>query len=166
MVHQDIENLDGSVFERKAARGIILKASKILLLYTKLYNDYSLPGGGVDPNEDLTTGLKRELTEETGARNIEIVSKFGMIDEYRPHHKPGYDLIRILNYFYVCNIDEQRNEPDFEDYEIANGMTPIWVDINDAIKHNENVMANKESSMGMSIHRETFILQLIASELL
>ncbi|QUH27060.1 NUDIX hydrolase [Serpentinicella alkaliphila] len=75
IVHKSLEKLDGRVSKRITARGIILKDSKILLQYTKRYNDYSFPGGGVDPDEDLIRGLKRELEEETGATNIQIIDE-------------------------------------------------------------------------------------------
>nr|WP_255433914.1 NUDIX domain-containing protein [Ammoniphilus sp. CFH 90114] len=65
-------------------------------------NNYSFPGGGVELEEDLITGLRREVAEETGARNIEVLRKFGIIDEYRPQYKPEYDLIHMISYFYVC----------------------------------------------------------------
>lgn len=166
MIHKDVENLDGRIFERRAARGIILKDSKILLLYTKRYNDYSFPGGGVDDEEDLLTGLKRELAEETGAKNVEIISEFGYIDEYRPHYKPEYDLIHMLSYFYVCKIADDFEEASLEDYELANGMSSIWIDIYEAIKHNKEVIESQEESMGFSIERETLALELIVKELL
>jgi len=38
-------------------------------------------------------------------------------------------------------------------------MVPQWVSLNDAIHHNEMVMARKASSMGQSIHRETLMLK-------
>ncbi len=166
MIHKDLKTIEGRVFERKASRGIVLKGSKILLLFTKRYNDYNFPGGGVDPNEDLITGLKRELAEETGAKNIEIIEEFGFIDEYRPHYKPEYDLIHMESYFYLCKIDEDLNNTKLEDYEVANGMTPVWVDIEEAIRHNKEVMANQESSMGFSIERETLVLELVLQKLL
>ena len=166
MIHKDVENLEGNIFKRRAARGIILKGTKILLLYTKRYNDYSFPGGGVDLEEDLITGLKRELAEETGAKNIQVIEEFGYIDEYRPHHKPEYDLIHMLSYFYRCKIDDEFNEVNLEDYEIANGMSAVWIDINEAIQHNKKVIANQEESMGLSIERETLVLELVAKELI
>jgi ADP-ribose pyrophosphatase YjhB (NUDIX family) len=166
MIHKDVEKLEGRTFERRAARGIILKGSKILLLYTKRYNDYSFPGGGVDPEEDLITGLKRELAEETGAKNIEVLSEFGYIDEYRPHYKAEYDLIHMLSYFYICKIDDDFEDVALEDYELANGMSSIWIDIHKAISHNKEVIACKEASMGFSIERETLALELIVEELL
>jgi 8-oxo-dGTP pyrophosphatase MutT (NUDIX family) len=165
MVHHLVSNIEGRIFERRAARGIILKDSKILLLYTKRYNDYSFPGGGIELEEDWITGLKRELTEETGANHIQIISEFGYIDEYRPHYKPEYDLIHMVSNFYVCEIDEILNQANLEDYEIANGMSAVWIDIHEAIRHNLEVISNQESTMGLSIERETLVLQLIAQEL-
>ncbi len=166
MIHKDVSSLEGTIFERKSARGIILDDSKILLLYTKRYNDYSFPGGGVDLEEDLITGLKRELAEETGAHNIQIVREFGAIDEYRPHYKPEYDLIHMMSYFYICQVDADFDNMKLEDYELANGMVPVWIDIHEAIAHNRGVIGNQESSMGFSIERETLVLELIVKELL
>jgi 8-oxo-dGTP pyrophosphatase MutT (NUDIX family) len=143
MIHSNLPHLEGNVFERRAARGIILRGSDILMLYTKRYNDYSFPGGGVDDHEDLLTGLYRELAEETGARNIKLLGEFGMIDEYRLHYKPEYDLIHMVSYYYICSIDESLDQANLEDYEIANGMSAVWVNIHDAIKHNEAVIAIK-----------------------
>jgi 8-oxo-dGTP pyrophosphatase MutT (NUDIX family) len=166
MIHKALDSLEGRTLERRAARGIILRGSEILLLYTQRYNDYSFPGGGVDEHEELLDGLKRELAEETGACNITIIQEFGIIDEYRPYYKPEYDLIHMLSYFYVRSIDEKLDQTDLEDYEIANGMSAVWINIQDAIKHNKEVMAKQEASMGFSIERETYVLELVAQELI
>lgn len=164
LVHQDLTSLEGRCFERKAARAIIMRGDDILLLYTQRYNDYSFPGGGVEWHEDLYTGLCRELAEETGATNVQIIRELGYIEEFRPYHKPDYDLIRMLSYYYICSIDEQLGETQLEEYEITNGMSAVWINLNKAILHNRQVMMNQESSMGFSIERETLILELIASE--
>lgn len=166
MIHNDLKTLEGNMFERKAARGIILDNRKILLLYTKRYNDYSIPGGGIDEGEDIINALKRELSEEVGAKDIEILKEYGYTEEYRPHYKKEYDLMHMLSYIFVCKLNSPLEKPNFEDYEIANGMEVKWVDIDEAIKHNLDVISNKEKSMGFSVERETFVLQLIRDELL
>ncbi|MDN4079941.1 NUDIX domain-containing protein [Paenibacillus polymyxa] len=166
LIHPDTRGLNGRIYERKAARGIIMRGSEILLLYTRRYNDYSFPGGGVEANEDLLSGLIREITEETGAIQVEVTSEFGYIEEYRPHYNPEYDLIHMLSYYYVCSIHEQLGEARLEDYEMNNGMSAVWIDIHQAIMHNRQVIKNKEASMGLSIERETIVLELIASELI
>ena len=51
-----------------------------------------------------------------------------------------------------------------EHYEVANGMRPVWVDVEEALRHNQAVMARQEKTMGQSIQRETFMLELIARE--
>lgn len=38
-------NSENSIFKRSAARGIISKGDKYLLIYSK-YGDYKFPGGG------------------------------------------------------------------------------------------------------------------------
>lgn len=43
---------------------------------------------------------------------------------------------------------------------------PVWIDVDEAIAHNRGTMARAESAMGMSIERETRLLQCIIDELL
>jgi len=164
MIHPDLASTEGRTFPRTTARGIILQGENILLMYTKHYNDYSFPGGGVDSKENLLEGLKRELMEETGAQNIQVLEPFGYIDEYRPHYKPEYDLVHMESYFYRCTASDEFLEPTLEDYEKNNGMQALWVNIFDALDHNRRVIENKEASMGFSILRETFVLEEIAKK--
>ncbi len=149
---------------RHAARGIVLNGANILLLYTQRYDDYSLPGGGVDAGEDVVAGLIREMREETGARNVSNVTPFARYDEYRLWYKPDADIIHMISHCYVCDIDAELGETSLESHEISNGMTPLWVNIYEAIRHNELVIANSEKK-GLSIKRETYLLSVIAQEL-
>jgi ADP-ribose pyrophosphatase YjhB (NUDIX family) len=162
--HPSLINLEGTCFTRTATRAIVLDGEKILLLYTERYHDYSLPGGGVDEGESLTDGLKRELKEETGAQNIEILAEFGLYEEYRPWHKEHFDIIHMLSYCYRCKISETLAETAFEPHEIQNGMKPVWVNIFAAIRHNEETI-KASPKKGLSIERETFLLKKIAHEL-
>jgi 8-oxo-dGTP diphosphatase len=58
---------------RIAVRGIALLDGKLLCVKLKPYNGkikidgyWCLPGGGLDPQESLIDGIKREMLEETG----------------------------------------------------------------------------------------------------
>ena len=164
-VHPDISSLEQSSFMRIATRAIILKDDMILMLYTERYHDYTLPGGGLDEGEDLQHGLIRELKEETGAQNIRNIREFGLYEEFRPWYKTDFDIMHMKSYCYLCDIDAQLGETKLEDYEIKNGMKAVWLNIYDAIKHNEQTMLHSDKK-GMSIERETFLLKLIAEELL
>lgn len=149
---------------RHAARAIIIKNETILLLYTQRYDDYSLPGGGINVGENKVAGLKRELNEETGAKGIRNIKAFTRYDEYRPWYKPDADVIHMVSHCYTCEIDDQLGETKFESHEISNAMTPKWVNIHTAIAHNELIIANSDKK-GLSIDRETFLLKMIAKEL-
>lgn len=153
------------LIERHAARAIVVKDDDILLLYTQRYHDYSLPGGGIDEGEDEVAGLIRELQEETGAQGVRNVKAFARYDEYRPWYKADADIIYMISYCYVCEIDDELGDTAFESHEVNNGMKPLWVNIHKAIAHNEDVMANSDKK-GLSIERETYLLKQIVDKLL
>ncbi len=164
IVHPDVTSMTGNILARRAARGIVLRDTSILLVFTERYNDFSFPGGGVADGEDLIEGLRRELEEETGARNVRVTRNYGYIEELRPHWKPGFDLMHMTSHFYFCDIDPELRATRMEHYERANGMRPVWVGLNEAIAHNRAVMQRQETTMGLSIQRETFMLEKLASE--
>lgn len=93
--------MTGSIFTRRAARGIVFRKTSILLLFTERYNDFSFPGGGVAEGEDLIDGLRRELEEETVASNVRVRRNYGYIEELRPHWQPGFDLMNMTSHFFL-----------------------------------------------------------------
>jgi ADP-ribose pyrophosphatase YjhB (NUDIX family) len=154
-----------TMLTRLATRAIVVRDNQILMLYTQRYHDYSLPGGGVDAGEEIEQGLIRELQEETGAQDIRNINAFGLYEEYRPWLRDGHTSVNMLSYCFTCDIDNQLAETQFEAHEINNGMMPVWIDIDEAIEHNLETIANS-SKKGLSIERETFLLKLIKQELL
>lgn len=165
LIHPELASRTGRTFRRHAARGIVLREGRILLLFTERYNDFSLPGGGVNEGEDIQAALKRELEEETGARDVQVQAHYGFIEEYRPHWKPGYDLMHMTSHFFICDVAPELADARMERHEIANGMKPVWIDIFEAMHHNRQVMTRQEQTMGQSIQRETFMLEKISREL-
>lgn len=96
-------------FFRRAVRGVVLRQSEILLLYTARYDDYSLPGGGVDEGESLEAAMVRELGEETGAREVRVLAPLGWIDERRPH-RGEHDSMRMHSFVYHCDVSGELGE--------------------------------------------------------
>jgi ADP-ribose pyrophosphatase YjhB (NUDIX family) len=163
--HPKIKTLENkSILTRLATRSIAIQGNTILLLYTERYEDYSLPGGGLDLGEDKIEGMIRELREETGAQNIKNIKPFGTYEEYRPWHKTGHDIQHMISYCYTCEVSKELGTSKMESYEINNGMKAIWINIHLAIKHNKKTMATS-SKKGMSIEREIFLLELIAENI-
>lgn len=165
LIHPDAKDATGKVLTRQAARGIVLREASILLLFTERYNDFSFPGGGVEDHEDMIDALRRELEEETGARNVLVQRNYGYVEELRPHRRDGFALMHMTSHFFVCDIDPDLCAPKMEHYETANGMRPVWMNLHEAIAHNRGVMRRSETTMGLSILRETFMLENVAASL-
>ena len=166
IIHPKIETLENkTMFKRDSARAIVLDGEMILMVYVGRYDDYSLPGGGLNKNEDKVSGMIRELVEETGAQNIHSIKEFGVYEEYRSWYKPDFDIQHMISYCYTCKADRKLGETSLEENEIRNQTRPLWINIHEAIEHNEKIMASSPKK-GLSIERETFLLHLIKKELL
>lgn len=152
-----------TIITRHAARAIALQGDEILLMYTARYDDYSLPGGGIDEGETAEQGMIRELQEETGAQHIRDIRPFGCFEEYRPWYRDGADVMHMFSYCFYCQVDRELGTPTFEHYEIHNGMRPVWVNLSHAIAHNKAVMANSDKA-GQSLVRETMLLEMITQQ--
>lgn len=163
LVHPRYPQDPRSILSRRATRGVVRRDTEVLLLYTARYDDYSLPGGGVAPGEDIETALCRELSEETGARGVRVLHPIGWVREWRPHWGE-HDALEMDSFVFRCEIDAQQDTPRMESYEVANGMRPEWISLEAAIAHNLAVMARNAPGMGMSIERETRLLQHLAGE--
>lgn len=70
----------------------------------------------------------------------------------------------MRSYCYTCSLQGKLGQATLEDYEQNNGMKAVWINIYNAISHNEHTIANSDTK-GMSIERETFLLKTIATEL-
>lgn len=140
---------------RLAARGIVLKDTQILMIYSKFYNDYTFPGGGVENGEDEILALKRECIEEAGVI-IQNIRPFYKIFEKRELDDKTYLLHE--SHFYLCDIKDFC-ERHLEDYEVALGYETVWVSIDDAIKSNlEKMNLLKETDYKGVLERELLIL--------
>lgn len=136
---------------RKASRAIVFNNSKIALLFVSKHNYHKLPGGGVEPGEDLETALHREILEETGCR-IKILKDVGMIIEYRDDKD-----MRQESYCYLAKVDGEIKAPSFTEKEKADGFKLIWVTIDDAISLLKNDRPKTESGRFIQVRDLTFI---------
>ena len=131
-----IEKKKGSVKfrERQAARALLFdKDNKIALMYVSKSNYYKLPGGGVDPGENIEQGLRRECLEEAGC-NINIGDEVGKIIEYRNYDQWGNDCLHQESYCYLAKVKGDKGTVNFDSGEIEEGFKLVWVSLDEALE--------------------------------
>ncbi|NOQ56326.1 MAG: NUDIX domain-containing protein, partial [Nanohaloarchaea archaeon] len=112
-----------------ASRAIVINdENKIALLFVSEHNYHKLPGGGLEPGEDTSSALRREVMEETGC-NIKIKRDIGIIIEYRGNN----DMLQI-SYCYLAEVYGDMKAPSFTDKERSDGFRIRWVTIDEALK--------------------------------
>lgn len=106
---------------RFAARGIVIRDDgKIAIFYKSNKNEYKLPGGGMENDENPEEAFKREVLEETGCV-VEIVNKLGITEEY----KCQVNFKQISN-VYIGRVVEDTNKLNVTEKEKNEGSRLIW----------------------------------------
>lgn len=91
---------------RPAAYAVIIRDGAVLLMKVKKTGRWFFPGGGLEPNEDLSTGLQREVSEETG-----LTLRIGQVMKTKEH------------FFYYDPLDEAyRMQMTFVRCQVAGGV--------------------------------------------
>ncbi len=111
--------------ERVAGRGLVVENGKILLSYEVNTDVYMTPGGGLEDGETLEECCIRELREEAGC-DVLPLEHFLVINEY------CFDTLYVSNYF-ICKKTGD-TEQSLTDIEVEHGITPVWIDIDEAIE--------------------------------
>ncbi len=125
--------------KRKAARGIALDGDNVLMVHIGRDDTYTFPGGGLELGESLEEACVREMEEEVGAQGVRIIKDFGFIDEMRDSIFKKDTAFNMISYYYLCQIDNIDGKMKLEDYEKDLGFSAIWIDIEQALVHNENI---------------------------
>ena len=103
---------------------------KICFVKSKKYGYHQIPGGGIDNNENIEQGLRREAKEETGFE-IKNLKPLGVTVEYRGGSK--YEWFRAFSFCYAAESEKEVGTSYMQD-EIDEGFEPIWLDLDEAIK--------------------------------
>lgn len=106
---------------RYGARGIVIRDDgKIAIFYKSKKNEYKLPGGGIEENEDPKDAFKREVLEETGCI-VEIVKELGTTEEYK-----SKDNFKQISYVFVGKVIEDIEKLNITKKEKDEGAALIW----------------------------------------
>lgn len=156
---------DGKVFSRPSARAIVFKNDKVLLVYSKKYNYYKFPGGGIENGEKPEDALIREVREETGYQIIaESIGEYGKVPRKQ---KDTYDencIFEQENFYFFCDVDDAKLNTQLDDYEAEEGFTPVWVDAMTASRHNKYEYHEEGVDLVM-VNRDAKVLDMVDLEI-
>lgn len=65
------------------AGGVVLNPSGEVLVVNQQGRSWSLPKGHIDPGEDSLAAAKREIYEETGVSDLQLVKELGTYERYK-----------------------------------------------------------------------------------
>ena len=115
---------------RITARAILKNRNDMFaVMYSEKFNLYSLPGGGVEEGEDITTAIQREIWEETGCSTASI-QPLGYIEENRAH----CDYTQI-DYYFVLETNDLDLKPHLTENEAKNKTTVMWLNADEMYYH-------------------------------
>lgn len=118
---------------RTAARAVVLdENNKIALLYVSKFQYYKLPGGGVEPGEDLALALERECIEEIGCK-VEVLQELGSILEYRKSFG-----LKQTSHCFLAKVLGEKGESNFTEKELSHGFEIQWFDYEEALEKLKN----------------------------
>jgi 8-oxo-dGTP pyrophosphatase MutT (NUDIX family) len=130
--------VDDKVYFREAVRAIIVIENKLLLIQSQQYQEYKFIGGGVEKGESYLTALRREALEEGGITLKDNIIEFGYIIGKRKSTLEQHQTFLMNSYYYLCEV-ESYGKPNLQDYEIEYAYELKLIDIDYAIKNNNQI---------------------------
>lgn len=102
--------------------GVVLHGSRALVVTRALSEKLApgspeMPGGGVEPSEKLTEAIRRELQEEIGVENMEVVRLLG-------HFDITYNDIQTRQFAFMVRVDSESVALNADEH-----MSHEWVDL-------------------------------------
>jgi ADP-ribose pyrophosphatase YjhB (NUDIX family) len=117
-----------SYIERTAVRAVIFNSKgEVGLLHSTTSNYYSLPGGGVNNDEEIVDALKREADEEVGCK-IKNIREFCSVEEFRNQSR-----IHQVSHCFIADLDGEVGESHPEKNEELLGFEICFFDMENAL---------------------------------
>jgi len=71
------------MLETHSAGGVVTNTYGQILVVSQRGTSWSLPKGHIDPGEDPLTAARREIYEESGIRDLQLVRELGTYSRYK-----------------------------------------------------------------------------------
>lgn len=113
----------------QAAGGVVVREGKMLLLDRPARGEVRLPKGHVEPGESPRKAALREVREETGYSDLEIVADLGVLTSHFVIPDQDREVTREEIYFLMRLRSEERAMRDDHD---ARQFQVTWVPLEQA----------------------------------
>lgn len=138
---------------RYGARGIVIRNDgKIAVFNKSKKNEYKLPGGGIEENENPKEAFKREVLEETGCI-IEIIDELGTTEEYK-----SQDNFKQTSFVFVGKVIEDTKILHLTQKEKDKGAILTWEYPYIALELIKNSYNNLIASDYESVYHTKFVV--------
>lgn len=149
------------VYKRPSARAIIIKDHKVALVYSKKYDYFKFPGGGINNGESIIDALVREVQEEVGLVVIDnSIKEYGVV--LRIQKGDNNKIFYQENYYYLCNVKDVIYDQNLDDYEMEEEFVLKFVEPLIAI--NKNYSLNLDKMNQIMVERDAKVLELLIKE--
>lgn len=122
----EIKKIDQEIKQKEvSAGGVVYRSDGAKLYFVSIldaYDKWTFPKGHVEPGEKLETAAEREIKEETGLKNLELVAPLGEfeITVKRPSTKP---VPKTVTYFLFKTTDTELVVPQTTELKDAKWLT-------------------------------------------
>lgn len=98
--------------QTKSAGGVVLNKQGLVLVVNQRGKSWSLPKGHIEAGENALEAAKREISEESGVENLELISDLGTYERYRIGIDGGDDLSELKTiYMFLFKTDQDALKP-------------------------------------------------------
>jgi len=97
--------------------------------FTTGSQDLLIAGGGVEEDENLIQALHREAREEMGCK-IKNIREVGLLYQYSYWNN---EFEKQHYHCFLAEIDGTKFEPEFTEKEIRDGLSVVWLDLDEAL---------------------------------
>lgn len=139
---------------RYASRGLVFNVEgKIAIINKVNKNEYKLPGGGFEDNENSDQAFKREVREEIGSE-LDFFNLIGVFEEERSQD----NFVQFSN-IYLAVVKHDRMHPTFSEKEIEEGARVVWVSVDEALSLITNSYQRIIPSKYEDLYNSRFIIK-------
>jgi ADP-ribose pyrophosphatase YjhB (NUDIX family) len=122
--------------------GVVINSLGQILVVKQLGDTWSLPKGHVNEDEDILVAAQREVSEESGVSDLELVKGLGFY--YRPRIDKPEEIKKIYMFLFITYCSELLPKDD-------DNKEAVWLNMAEAV---DRLSAKKDKEFLMKVARE------------